>query len=67
MKRIFIKDFLISKKVKPKRIEHLQKKGIISSELYFSGNTVSDIMPCEINILIGTFEELLENKSSGNG
>ena len=35
-KSIFVKDFFISTKVKPKRIEHLQEKGIIWSELYFS-------------------------------
>ena len=34
-KNIFVKDFFISTKVKPKRIEHLQEKGIIWSELYF--------------------------------
>ena len=28
-KSIFVKDFYISTKVKPKRIEHLQEKGII--------------------------------------
>ena len=35
-KSIFVKDFFISTKVKPKRIEHLQEKGINWSELYFS-------------------------------
>ena len=34
-KSIFVKDFFISTKVNPKRIEHLQEKGIIWSELYF--------------------------------
>ena len=34
-KSIFVKDVFISTKVKPKRIEHLQEKGIIWSELYF--------------------------------
>ena len=32
---IFVKDFFISTKFEPKRIEHLQEKGIIWSELYF--------------------------------
>ena len=34
-KNIFVNDFFISTKVKPKRIEHLQEKGIIWSELSF--------------------------------
>ena len=35
-KSIFVKEFLISTKVRPKRIEHLQGKGIISSEATFN-------------------------------
>ena len=36
IKSVCVKDFLISTKVKPMRIEHLQDEGIFSSELYFN-------------------------------
>ena len=36
IKSVFVKDFLISTKVGPKRIEHLQGTGIISSEATFN-------------------------------
>ena len=35
--------FLISTKVRPKKIEHLQSKGIISSEATFSRQIATDI------------------------
>jgi hypothetical protein len=36
-KNIYVKDFFISTKVRPMRVEHLHGKGIISSEATFSG------------------------------
>ena len=38
---IDVKDFLISTKVRPKRVEHLHGEGIISSELGFSRTLAS--------------------------
>ena len=37
-KYIFVKEFLISTKFKPKRIEHLQDQEVTLPELYFSNN-----------------------------
>ena len=36
IKSVHVVDFLISTKVRPKRLEHLHSEGIIFSELYFS-------------------------------
>jgi hypothetical protein len=35
IKSVYVKDFLISTKVRPKRVEHLHSEGIISSEPTF--------------------------------
>ena len=36
IKKIYVKDFFISTKVRPKRMEHLLRKEFFSCELYFS-------------------------------
>ena len=36
IKSVYVKDFLISTKVRLKRVEHLQSEEIFSCELYFS-------------------------------
>ena len=41
---MFVKDFLISTKFQPKRIEHLQDQEFISSELYFSEQDIELIL-----------------------
>ena len=53
-KSIFVKEFLSSTKVKPKRIEHLQEKGIISSEPAFSYYVTSN----KIDIIEGAEKDL---------
>ena len=44
IKSVYVKDFLISTKVRLKRVEHLQSEEIFSCELYFSvfeGNEIT--------------------------
>ena len=40
MKSIYVLFFLISRKVRPKRVEHLHDEGIIPSELYFKTSCI---------------------------
>ena len=42
IKSVYVKDFLISKKVRLKKMEHLQNEEIFSCELYFSTDKVYD-------------------------
>ena len=53
-KSIFVKDFFISTKVNPKRMEHLLRKGIISCELYFSTNSKYVLVLCSsfVNLFV---------------